>query len=189
MKFKSLSLISYYLCVCSFFLRKADAFKYVEEEETQPTFRDWDTAYELAQLLVDNMSLEQKVNITTGIGWGNGPCVGNTGRTENPDFPELCLQDSPLGIRMAENITSGVSGINAAASFDKTAIYNRGKYLANEFRNKGINALLGPTINIMRTPQGGRNWEGFGEDPFLAGVASVETINGIQSQGVVCILF
>ncbi|KAG2233808.1 hypothetical protein INT48_005961 [Thamnidium elegans] len=65
------------------------------------------------------MSLEQKVSITTGVGWQNGLCVGNTYATTDPDFPGLCLQDAPLGVRLANNVTSGVAGINAAASFDK----------------------------------------------------------------------
>jgi beta-glucosidase len=58
----------------------------------------WDAAYEKAEKLVGQMTLEQKVNITTGVGWMNGLCVGNTYGTTNPDFPSLCLEDSPLGM-------------------------------------------------------------------------------------------
>ncbi|KAL0090753.1 glycoside hydrolase superfamily [Phycomyces blakesleeanus] len=130
------------------------------------------------------MTLAQKVNITTGVGWMGGPCVGNSGMTTNPDFPGLCLQDSPLGVRFADFVSSGVAGINAAASFDRKAIRNRGQYMGREFRDKGINVQLGPSMNMMRTPESGRAWEAFGEDPYLAGVASAETIIGIQSQGV-----
>ncbi|RCH90483.1 hypothetical protein CU097_010746 [Rhizopus azygosporus] len=151
------------------------------------TLRSWDEAYEKATALVQQMSLEQKVNITTGIGWEAGPCVGNTGRTTNPDFPELCLQDSPLGVRFADGISSGVAGINAAASFDKEAIRKRGEYMGAEFRAKGAHAQLGPSMNMLRSPAGGRNWEAFGEDPYLVGVASAETIIGIQSQGVMAV--
>jgi beta-glucosidase len=57
----------------------------------------WDAAYEKAELLVGNMTMEQKVNITTGIGYYKGLCVGNTYPTFSPDFPSLCLQDGPLG--------------------------------------------------------------------------------------------
>ncbi|CEP14528.1 hypothetical protein [Parasitella parasitica] len=147
----------------------------------------WDDAYVKARALVQAMSIEQKVNITTGLGWTVGPCVGNSGRTTGPDFPELCLQDSPLGARYADGVSSGVAGINAAASFDKEAIRRRGEYMGSEFRAKGINAQLGPSMNMMRAPQGGRNWEAFGEDPYLVGVAAVETIRGIQSQGVMAV--
>ncbi|EIE79560.1 hypothetical protein G6F47_007825 [Rhizopus delemar] len=145
----------------------------------------WDDAYVKAKELVDQMSLEQKVNITTGIGWEGGPCVGNTYAITDPDFPSLCLQDAPLGIRFANNVTSGVSGINAAASFDRKAIYERGVYLGKESRGKGVHVLLGPAMNFMRSPEGGRGWEAGGEDPYLTGVMSAETVLGIQSQGVV----
>ncbi|GAA5809328.1 hypothetical protein MFLAVUS_002735 [Mucor flavus] len=147
----------------------------------------WDESYAKAKMLVDQMSLEQKVNITTGIGWQTGPCVGNNGRTTGPDFPELCLQDSPLGMRFADGVSSGVAGINAAASFDRAAIRRRGEYMGEEFRAKGAHIQLGPSMNMLRAPEAGRNWEAFGEDPFLVGVASAETITGIQSQGVMAV--
>lgn len=143
----------------------------------------WDDAYDRANTLVEKMTLEEKVNITTGVGWMRGPCHGNTGST--PDFPQLCLQDSPLGVRSVDGVSSGVAGINAAASFDKEAIRRRGEYMGKEFRALGINAQLGPDMNMLRVPAGGRNWEAFGEDPYLVGIASAETIKGIQSQGVV----
>lgn len=145
----------------------------------------WEAAYDKANALIQGMTLEEKVNITTGLGWMTGRCVGNTGSASN--FPELCLQDAPLGIRFADGVSSGVAGINAAASFDKESIRRRGEYMGAEFRAKGIHAQLGPSMNMMRTPNGGRNWEAFGEDPFLVGVAAAETIKGIQSQGVVTI--
>ncbi|KAI7851872.1 beta-glucosidase [Circinella umbellata] len=144
----------------------------------------WDEAYDKALSLVNQMSLEQKVGLTTGMGWEKTLCVGNTYASENPDFPSLCLQDSPMGIRFGNNVTAGVSGITAAASFDKTAIRQRGEYMGKEFRAKGVHYQLGPSIDIMRSPQSGRAWEGFGEDPWLSGVAGRETILGIQSQGV-----
>ncbi|KAI8968442.1 glycoside hydrolase superfamily [Mycotypha africana] len=153
-------------------------------EHTFIQILSWDEAYEKARPLVEQMSLEQKVNITTGLGWEGGRCVGNTGSTINPDFPELCLQDSPLGIRFADGVSSGVAGVNAAASFDKEAIRRRGEYMGAEFRAKGIHVQLGPGVNMLRAPEGGRLWEGFGEDPYLAGIAAAETIRGIQSQGV-----
>ena len=53
-----------------------------------------------------------------------------------------------------------------------------------EHRAKGVNVVLGPMMNMGRIAQGGRNWEGFGADPFLAGEASYETILGIQNAGV-----
>lgn len=145
----------------------------------------WDDAYSKAKVLVDQMSLEQKVNITTGVGWMKGLCVGNTYPITNPDFPALCLEDAPLGMRFADNVTSGVSGINAAASFDKKAIFERGSYMGKEFRGKGVHVQLGPAMNFMRAPEGGRGWESAGEDPFLQGVVSAETVKAIQQEGVI----
>lgn len=145
----------------------------------------WDDAYSKAKILVDQMSLEQKVNITTGNGWMAGHCVGNTYAITKPDFPVLCLQDAPLGMRFADNITSGVAGINAAASFDRDAILARGVYFGQEFYDKGVNVILGPAMNIGRSNEGGRGWESGGEDPYLTGVLASETIKGIQSEGVV----
>ncbi|KAG2197893.1 hypothetical protein INT46_002989 [Mucor plumbeus] len=145
----------------------------------------WEDAYKKADSLVSQMSTKQKVDIATGMGWQSGGCMGNTFGTEDPYFPSLCLQDSPLGIRHAANATSGVAGINAAASFDKKAIYERGAYMGREFRGKGAHVQLGPGMNFMRSPEGGRGWESAGEDPFLQGVTSAETIRGIQDEGVI----
>ncbi|ORX47062.1 glycoside hydrolase [Hesseltinella vesiculosa] len=144
----------------------------------------WDEAYAKAEVLVDKMSLAQKVNLTTGVGWGKDACVGNTGSSDNPYFPSLCLQDGPVGVRFADMVSVNVAGVNAAASFDKKAIRRRGQVIASEFKQKGVHVQLGPAMNIMRTPDGGRNWECFSEDPYLTGIAAVETIQGIQSQGV-----
>lgn len=57
--------------------------------------------------------------------------------------------------------------------------------MGQEYRGKGAHVQLGPGMNFMRAPEGGRGWESFGEDPYLSGVAAVETIRGVQSQGVI----
>lgn len=148
----------------------------------------WDSAYEKAQAIVGKMSLEQKVGLATGKGWEKTLCVGNTFEATNPDFPSLCLQDSPIGVRFGDNVTAGVSAITAASTFDKDLMYKRGSYMGVEARGKGINALLGPCVDPMRAPKAGRAWEAFGEDPYLNGVGGAQTVSGIQDQGVVRIL-
>jgi beta-glucosidase len=60
----------------------------------------------------------------------------------------------------------------------------RGLALGQEFKGKGVNIALGPMMNMGRVAQGGRNWEGFGADPFLAGESAYETVLGLQHGGV-----
>lgn len=68
--------------------------------------------------------------------------------------------------------------------FDKKLIRERGYAMGQEFRGKGINVALGPMTNMGRVAAGGRNWEGFGGDPYLSGIATYETIRGLQKAGV-----
>ncbi|KAI9258827.1 glycoside hydrolase superfamily [Phascolomyces articulosus] len=145
----------------------------------------WDEAYVKADKLVNEMTLDQLADITTGRGLFIGKCTGTTTATTNPDFPALCLADGPLGVRGTPFASAFPAGITIAASFDKDALRERGQDMGAEFRGKGAHVQLGPAMNIARVAKAGRNWEGFGEDPFLSGVAAAETITGIQSQGVI----
>ena len=61
----------------------------------------------------------------------------------------------------------------------------RGLFIGREHCGKGVNVALGPMMNMGQVAQGGRNWEGFSADPFLAGEAAYETILGIQQGGIV----
>ncbi|KAF9239470.1 glycoside hydrolase family 3 protein, partial [Melanogaster broomeanus] len=131
---------------------------------------------------ISNFTIEQKVNITTGVGWMNGLCVGNTPPVG--EFPGLCLQDSPLGVRFTNYVTSFPAGITAASTFNRALIRARGLAIGQEHKAKGVNVALGPMMNMGRIAQGGRNWEGFGADPFLSGEAAYETILGLQAGGV-----
>jgi hypothetical protein len=63
---------------------------------------------------IATFTVEQKVNLTTGVGWMVGRCVGNTPPVDG--FPGLCLEDSPLGVRLADFATAFPAGINAAAT-------------------------------------------------------------------------
>ncbi|KAF2157652.1 glycoside hydrolase family 3 protein [Myriangium duriaei CBS 260.36] len=149
------------------------------------TIKEWVDSYKKASELVKKMELVEKVNITTGTGWKVGPCVGNTGSVPRLNFPALCLQDGPLGLRFTDHTTAFPAGITVGAGWNKTAMYFRGRAHALEARGKGINVILGPSMGPLgRLPAGGRNWEGFGSDPVLAGVAAFYTIKGIQDQGV-----
>ncbi|KAB8337014.1 hypothetical protein FH972_021318 [Carpinus fangiana] len=149
------------------------------------TSKTWEESYQKAEQMVQKMTLTEKVNITTGTGWMNGLCVGNTGPATNVGFPSLCLQDGPLGLRFADNVTAGPAGITVGSTWNKDLMHKRGRMLGLEAKLKGINVLLGPSVGpIGRTPLGGRNWEGFGIDPVLQATAAVETIQGIQAEGI-----
>lgn len=146
----------------------------------------WEESYKKAAALVKQMTLVEKVNVTTGTGWSMQMCVGNTGPVPRLKFPSLCLQDGPLGIRFADNITAFPAGITVGATWNKELMYRRGRAHGEEARLKGIHVLLGPCVGPLgRMPAGGRNWEGFGTDPVLQGIASAETIRGIQDEGVI----
>lgn len=145
----------------------------------------WEESYKKAAEMVKQMTLPEKVNITTGTGWSMDMCVGQNGAVPRLRFPSLCLQDGPLGIRFADNITAFPAGITVGATWNKELMYLRGKAHGQEARLKGVNVLLGPAMGPLgRMPAGGRNWEGFGSDPVLQGVAAAQTIKGIQDQGV-----
>jgi beta-glucosidase len=145
----------------------------------------WTDSYVKAAKMVEKMTLIEKVNISTGTGWSMGFSVGNTAPALLAGFPALALQDGPLGIRFADNITAFPAGLTVGATWNRTLMYNRGKAHGNEARLKGVNVLLGPCVGPLgRMPAGGRNWEGFGADPYLQGVAAAETIKGIQSEGI-----
>ncbi|MCJ1310326.1 hypothetical protein MMC25_003989 [Agyrium rufum] len=150
------------------------------------TLQSWHTSYQKAEILVAKMSLMEKVNITTGVGWSQDLCVGNTAPATGVGFPGLCLQDGPLGIRFADHATAFPAGITVGATWNRTLMYARGRAHGYESRKKGVNVILGPAMGPLgRMPAGGRNWEGFGSDPVLQGVAAYETIRGIQDQGVI----
>ncbi|ELU43249.1 glycoside hydrolase family 3 protein [Rhizoctonia solani AG-1 IA] len=139
----------------------------------------WATAITKAKAAVAKLTLSEKVSLGTGVQWEKGHCVGNTPAISSINFPGLCLQDSPLGVRFADKVSVFPAGVNTAATFVRAA-------LGAEFKGKGVNVALGRSflLNIARVPAAGRNWEGFGADPYLSGEASYETVIGIQSQGV-----
>jgi beta-glucosidase-like glycosyl hydrolase len=83
-------------------------------------------------------------------------------------------------------VTAFPAGITTGATWDKDLMYARGQALGREFRGKGINIYLGPTVGPLgRKPKGGRNWEGFGADPVLQAVGGALTIKGVQENGVI----
>ncbi|KAF7290169.1 Fn3-like domain-containing protein [Mycena indigotica] len=145
---------------------------------------DWAPFVARARKFTAQLTIEEKVNVTTGVDV-NGRCVGNTGTLPRFKWAGLCLEDSPLGVRFADFASAFPASINAAATWDVDLIKARGVAMAQEHRGKGVNVALGPMTNLGRQAAAGRQWEGFGSDPFLAGVATAVTIEGMQSVGVI----
>ena len=151
-----------------------------------PKALGWEDAYQQALAFVEQLTLMEKVNLTTGVGWENGPCVGNTGSVPRLGFKGFCNQDSPQGIRFTDYVSAFTSSQTAAATWDRQLLYARGAAMAAEHKGKGITMQLGPVAGPLgRIPEGGRNWEGFAADPVLTGVAMFETIQGMQDNGIV----
>ncbi|EEP77226.1 beta-glucosidase 1 [Uncinocarpus reesii 1704] len=147
---------------------------------------EWEDAYDKARTFVSQLTLTEKVNLTTGVGWMEEACVGQVGAIPRMGFRSLCMQDGPLGIRFADYVTAFPAGINVGATWSKDLAYLRGRAMGAEQRDKGVDVQLGPAIGPLgRSPDGGRNWEGFGPDPVLSGNLVSQTIKGIQDVGVI----
>ena len=115
-----------------------------------------------------------------------GPCVGNGTSNSRLGIPALCLQDGPAGV------ADGVQGVTAlpapillAATWDTSMARQYGTIIGAEARGKGVHVSLGPMVNMLRVPQGGRDFEMLGEDPYLTAAIGAQHIRGIQSQGVI----
>ncbi|CAK5264627.1 unnamed protein product [Mycena citricolor] len=144
----------------------------------------WVKGYNAAKALVSQMTIPEKVNLTTGF---DGLCAGVTGEIARLGIPSLCLQDGPVGVRPVRRVSQFPAGITTAATWNRDLIAARGTALAREFHDKGVNIWLGPVTGgpMGRSPFNGRLWEGFGPDPYLHGVASFLTVKHAQAEGVV----
>ncbi len=129
--------------------------------------------------ILKKMTLDQKIEYIGGTGFAVRamPDLG---------LPALEMSDGPLGVRSNQKFPSTVyaAGIGLAASWDPQLAERVGAGIGKDARARGIHFMLGPGVNIYRAPMNGRNFEYFGEDPFLA--ASIDTgyITGMQKQGV-----
>lgn len=126
--------------------------------------------------LLSRMTLEEKLSLLGGTGFATKPI-------ERLGIPELKMSDGPLGVRW-EKSTAFPAGTAMAASWDTSLIYKVGKSIGEELKGKGRNVILGPCVNIARLPMGGRDFESYGEDPYLASRMAVSYIEGVQSEGV-----
>jgi beta-glucosidase len=129
--------------------------------------------------LIHKMTLEQKLAYIGGTGFGLRavPDVG---------IPELQMSDGPYGTRSNSGFPSTTygAGIGLAASWDPALAARVGAGIGRDARARGVHFMLGPGINIYRSPRNGRNFEYFGEDPFLTGQIASGYITGMQKEGV-----
>ena len=100
-------------------------------------------------------------------------------------LPEVFMADGPQGIRNNTKSTMYPSGILSAATWNRDLNYRLGRGLGQDAKARGVGILLGPGVNIYRSPLCGRNFEYFGEDPYLSGEVAKQYILGVQSEGVI----
>lgn len=131
-----------------------------------------------ANSILSRMTLEQKVDFLGGIRRFYIRGYSDLG------IPEQKMSDGPMGLRNYGPSTT-LGGIGLAASWDPALAERVGKVLGEDARARGVHFLLGPGVNIQRAPMCGRNFEYFGEDPFLAGKTAAAYIRGVQSEGVI----
>lgn len=126
------------------------------------------------------LTQDEKLQLVRGI---EAKYVGNVAATAG--LPALTLQDGPAGVARFGQVTAFPAPITLAASWDRDLVRRWGAAMAAEERGKGVMVQLGPMMNMVRAPAAGRNFESFGEDPFLAAELAAADVIGMQSQKVV----
>jgi len=138
--------------------------------------------------ILKSMTLEEKAALCTGAGpWTTKPI-------ERLGVPGMIMSDGPHGVRRVPNeytwegeslpATCFPTAVCLAATWDTDLMFTLGQALAKEAIALKVDVLLGPGVNMKRSPLGGRNFEYFSEDPYLAGKMASDLVNGIQSLGV-----
>ncbi|KAA6459249.1 glycoside hydrolase family 3 protein [Acidobacteria bacterium AB60] len=144
--------------------------------------------------LLSRMTLEEKASMLEGSGWMESMPIERLG------IPPIKMADGPMGVRswmgssaitssanapMKVESTAFPAGVAMAATWDTELVQREGRAIAQEVKALGRDMILGPTVNINRQPLWGRNFEGYGEDPYLAGRLAVAYIRGVQGEGVI----
>jgi beta-glucosidase len=131
-----------------------------------------------ADAILAKMTLEQRIDYIGGVETFYVRAMPKIA------LPALRMADGPMGVRNYGPATAMAAGINLAATWDPELAQRVGQQIGRDARAKGVNFLLGPGLNIYRAPMNGRNFEYFGEDPYLASRIAVGYIDGVQSEGV-----
>ncbi|SHO52739.1 glycoside hydrolase family 3 C-terminal domain-containing protein [Anaerocolumna xylanovorans] len=140
--------------------------------------------------LLSEMSLEEKASLCSGADFWHTKSI------ERLDIPNVMVSDGPHGLRKQADETDhlGLSeSVKAvcfpaasalACSFDTNLINTIGEALGDECQAESVSTLLGPGVNMKRSPLCGRNFEYYSEDPYLAGKLAASLVKGIQSKGI-----
>lgn len=143
--------------------------------------------------LLARMTPEEKAEMLSGSGWMESQPNARLG------IPAIKMADGPMGVRNwrgSSAVTNAAStvqvtstalpaGIAMAASWDVELVARTARVIAQEVKALGRDMILGPTVNINRVPLWGRNFEGYGEDPYLAARMGVAYIRSVQAEGVI----
>jgi beta-glucosidase len=135
-----------------------------------------DTDQQVEKILAQ-MTLEEKIDFISGTGYGTRSIL-------RLNVPAFQMADGPMGVRNYGPATAMAAGVNLAATWDTSLARRVGEQIGRDARAKGVHFLLGPGVNIYRAPMNGRNFEYFGEDPYLASRIVLGYIEGVQSEGV-----
>jgi beta-glucosidase len=129
--------------------------------------------------LLQGMTLDQKLDYIGGTGFA-------VRAVPSLNLPAFEMSDGPYGTRSKAGFpsTTYAAGIGLAASWDRGLAERVGAGIGRDARARGVHYMLGPGVNIYRSPRNGRNFEYFGEDPFLSANIAVGYITGMQQQGV-----
>ncbi len=143
--------------------------------------------------VLGRMTLEEKASMLAGSGWMESMPIERLG------IPAIKMADGPMGVRAwygssavtnAANTpkvlsTAFPSGVAMGATWDTDLVEREGRAIGQEVKALGRDMILGPTVNINRVPLWGRNFEGYGEDPYLSARMGVAYIKGVQAEGVI----
>jgi beta-glucosidase len=132
-----------------------------------------------AEVILGKMTLDEKLEIIGGINDFYTRPIPRLG------IPALRMSDGPVGVHDYGLTTAYPAGIALAASWDVDLAQRFGAAMGKDARARGVNFILAPGMNIYRAPMNGRNFEYFGEDPFLASRMAVSVIEGMQGQRVI----
>jgi beta-glucosidase len=133
--------------------------------------------------LLQKLTLEEKVSLLAGTDFWHTRAIKRLG------IPAIKVTDGPHGARTADEnnpnrtlpATCFPTGVGLAATWNPELVHRVGIALGDETRARGCSVLLGPCVNIHRSPLGGRNFESYSEDPYLSSRLTVAIVSGIQS--------